>query len=392
MTSLKARRVRLYFASFFLDAAGHGYPLIVSAHAQYALHASPTEMGVLGAITWIVYSAVCLTMGGWSDRKGSMPLIFSGLLLLALVVLPAALLSASIAPFYFTNAGFGLCLALFWPPLQRELSLLSPGDVLWRALGAFNLSWALGAGIGTVLGGPQAYELFGFHKTVGIAIGLVSLACLSLVGPRSREHAARIAGTLEDVDPRTAWLFVRLAWIANFCASFAMGGIHIVFVYVAKQLELAGWWGTAILYAKEAGRLVAFAFLRKHRAWHYSFAWLAGAQLAGGAALVACGFVTSPWLLFLFSAVLGMSSGVAYYSSLFYGLNLRADEGRKSGLHEGILALGVIVGPVACGAVGDAFPKWPGGVLLLPGAVILAGVGLQLIVAQRESPKGLRGG
>lgn len=387
MTSLRARRVRLYLASFFCDGAGHAYPVIISTHAQSALHASPLELGMLGSISMVVYSIVCFAMGGWSDRKGSMPLIWCGLALLALVVLPVALFSTSITPLYFTNAGFGLCLALFWPPLQRELSLLSPGDILWRALGAFNLSWAVGAGIGTVIGGPQAYEQLGFRTAIGITIALVVLSFLSTASRGFHAHATRPPAALDDVDPERAWLFVRLAWIANFCASFAMGGIHIVFVYVAKQLALAGWWGTWILYAKEAGRFVAFAFLRRHPGWHYSLGWLAALQLAGGGALVVCGFVTSPWILLALCFVLGMFSGIAYYSSLYYGLNLRADEGKKSGLHEGILAVGVVLGPLACGASGDIFPGWPGSVLLVPGVVILAGLALELLVVRREARK-----
>jgi hypothetical protein len=52
-------------------------------------------------------------------------------------------------------------------------------------------------------------------------------------------------------------------------------------------------------------------------------------------------------------------------------LNLRSAEGKKSGIHESILALGLCLGPLVCGQAGQTFQGRPGVVLLVPGAVIL---------------------
>ena len=65
------------------------------------------------------------------------------------------------------------------------------------------------------------------------------------------------------------------------------------------------------------------------------------------------------------------------------GLNLRAEEGRKSGLHEGILAMGLALGPLASGVAGELFPAWPGAILAAPGAVILLGLVVMLLLARR---------
>ena len=70
-------------------------------------------------------------------------------------------------------------------------------------------------------------------------------------------------------------------------------------------------------------------------------------------------------------AVAGAYSGLAYYSSIYYGLNLREGEGRKSSLHEGILSLGLSIGPLACGTVGWALPDEPGAIVLFTGVVVL---------------------
>ena len=65
------------------------------------------QIGLLGATWPLVYSVTCLTMGKWSDRVGSMPLLRSALLLLAILVLPLALTSRSLLPLYFVAAGVG---------------------------------------------------------------------------------------------------------------------------------------------------------------------------------------------------------------------------------------------------------------------------------------------
>jgi hypothetical protein len=85
-----------------------------------------------------------------------------GLGLLTLVVTPATLLVGSlgsITGLYFTNAAFGFTLALYWPPLMRELSLLSPGRTLWRTVGAFNICWAIGMALGS-FAGPVFFDTF----------------------------------------------------------------------------------------------------------------------------------------------------------------------------------------------------------------------------------------
>ena len=53
----------------------------------------------------------------------------------------------------------------------------------------------------------------------------------------------------------------------------------------------------------------------------------------------------------------------------------------------GILASGTFLGPLLCGAVGSLSPDWPGGVLLLPGVVIVVCLGLLLLLAAHSSRK-----
>ncbi len=385
MDSLKAKRVQIYVASFFLDMVGHAFPVLASVHAERSLHASSRDLGYLGVVWMSVYSVVCLTTGGWSDRLGSRPLLLGSLGFMGLLLLPALLLTSSLLHLYVAMGLFGVGLAFFWPPLQRQLALFSPGRRLWPALGAFNLSWAVGSVIGTISGGPWVYERLGFSGVLFVLMSFVAGSFLSLVNVRESVPSRAQAVAIDAVDEIRARLFLWLGWIANFCASFAMGGLHIVFAHFATGLELTSFESTAILVSKEAGRLLAFGFLRWFGAWHYSFAWLASVQTLAGSALVIGGFVRSAVGLCALFAVLGLFSGLAYYSSILYSLNLRSDEGKKTGLHEGILAIGVVLGPLVLGETGQQFPSWSGGAACVTGVVLIAGVIVEGIVYALKS-------
>jgi len=382
---LRRRRLQLYLSSFLVDAVGHGYGLVVAKYALSELDASARELGFLGATWPLVYAVTCVTTAQWSDRVGSMPLLRSGLLCLAIVVLPLALCSRSLVPLYFAAAGVGFSLAFFWPPLERQLSILSPGKMLWRSLGAFNIYWAAGAATGTYAALPT-YNRFGFATTIGIYIALILLSLLCSTWRGTHEKSPREHVPLEELAPMKAKLFLHLGWTANFSAAFTFGGIHYIFIYVGEEYHL-GFWVGAIIFAKELGRFTAFVGLRYYCGWHYSLRWLAIVQCVAGIAVISSAFFRSPGLLCLLFFIAGCFIGLAYYSSFFYGLNLRSDEGKRAGIHEGILASGTFLGPLLCGTVGDLYPDWPGAVLLLPGAVILICLAEMLVLAAHTSRK-----
>ena len=52
--------------------------------------------------------------------------------------------------------------------------------------------------------------------------------------------------------------------------------------------------------------------------------------------------------------LIGVSAAFTYFSSLYYGLDRHADKGNKSGWHEGILGLGILLGPLLGGILADS--------------------------------------
>jgi len=380
----RASRIRIYFASLLIDASTYSYSITIGCHAKEKLDADYWQLGTLGAVSALFYSVSCLLTGGLSDRVGSLPLMLASI----------ALLSAGFAGTGFARtfndlllagAFWGASLALFWPAIQRKLSRLSPGRTLWGALGTFNFFWAIGVGAATVAA-PALYASLGLGPSM-IAALVVTLAAVPLLAvpmPEAPAAPAQEPGEGEAVGPARARLFLRLAWIANFTAFFAMVGIMRIFPRISGELgvELGrmGW----VLVPLDLGKIASFALLTRAPFWHYSFRWLFLTQAAAGAGLVAAGFVEAWWLMALLFPLLGALSGLTYFSSIYYGLNLREGEGMKSGLHETVLSGGVCIGPLLCGLVGESFPGHPGAALIFGGLMLFAGLALQSFLYRRS--------
>ena len=80
-------------------------------------------------------------------------------------------------------------------------------------------------------------------------------------------------------------------------------------------------------------------------------------------------------------ALFGACAGMTYLSSVFYGQDGAADRGNKSGFHEMILGLGMLVGPFIGGSLAELFElRTP---FLFAGLVMLFAVGLEFWLLKR---------
>jgi predicted MFS family arabinose efflux permease len=378
-----AGRIRIYLASLLVDASTYSFSIGLACHAEGKLGASYWELGKLGALSAFAYSLGCLLTCGWSDRMGSLPLAFGSLALIGLTFL-GTMLAVTYEHLLLAGAFMGLSLALFWPSIQRKLSLLSPGRTLWAALGVFNVLWAIGVGLGTVAT-PAVYASWGLRWTLFLGLLTALLAgailCARMPEPSSAGPAEPPVG--EEAARDRARLFLRLAWIANFTVFFAMVGVVRIFPRISSQLGIElghmGW----ILVPLDLGKIAAFGFLGRHPFWHYSFRHLALAQGIAGAALILAGLMEAWWLFMVLFPLVGALSGLTYFSSIYYSLNLRESEGKKSGIHEIVLSSGVCFGPLLCGMVAEGFPSRPGAALIFGGLVVLGGLGFQALLHRR---------
>jgi MFS family permease len=284
---------------------------------------------------------------------------------------------------------FGVCFT--WPPLEALVSDGEPPHSLPRTIGIYNVTWAGGAALGYFIGGTL-FEKLGLNSVfvVPTALLLLQLAILRGVDARARS-AARPSAESPASDSRSpvhtppptdrAKLFLRLAWLANPFAYMAINTVIAVIPGLARKHELspmfAGFFCSVWFFA----RLAAFFGLWLWPAWHYRFRWFVTAYGLLIASFMAILLAPTLWLVVLAQITFGMATGLIYYSSLFYSMDVGDTKGEHGGLHEAAIGAGIFGGPAVGAAALHFFPQQPTAGTW--GVSVALGVGLVLVLILR---------
>lgn len=255
---------------------------------------------------------------------------------------------------------WGTCFT--WPSLE---ALVSHGEdragTQWH-VGVYNLVWAGTGALAYFWGGAllDAWGMAALHTVpLGIVLAewvLVELAQRSVPQRPCPDPELQAAAAVAFEDPVDRRRFLQMAWLANPFAYMAIQSLVAVMPGIATRLGLSTTWAGICGSLWCFARLVAFAGLWKWQGWHYRFGWLAGSF----AALVVSFAVllTVPHLVAMLVAqiVFGLALGLIYSSSLFYSMDAGDTKGEHGGIHEAVIGLGNMSGPLV-GAV--ALEWWP---------------------------------
>lgn len=320
------------------------------------LGASPLVLGLIGTVGSLAYALSCTVSGAVSDRVGRKPLAITACLVSATVWLA---MGRAPNPYYLVALAplSGAALAFFWPPAQAwlgELSGASP-QRLNHNLSLFNIAWTIGIMTGPWVAGQTWDYGHLLPFAIGTALGLLGAALLAGIPARAASGAPPPAVKV-SAPPRMVQLFLLLAWVGNWASWYARGTVSTL--YPKLGLDLAhshALIGTLILVLGVA-QLFAFALARFTVRWHYSLGILMAAEVLGLVGMAAGAWVRTPlWFAVAFSAV-GVCAGVTYVSSLTYALHGQAgSRGKRSGLHEAVLGMGAVAGPLVGGVLGEVF-------------------------------------
>ena len=136
--------------------------------------------------------------------------------------------------------------------------------------------------------------------------------------------------------PVSPQAFLKMAWLANPFAYVAINTLFAVMPGVAEKLALSptrvGLFCSVWLF----GRLAAFALLWQWRGWHYRFRWLFVAFLLLIVSLAAILLATQLWLVVLAQVFFGLATGLIYYSSLFYSMDVGRGQQRARRTARGV--------------------------------------------------------
>jgi len=366
----------LYLLGFAMDACaglvGLGVPLLAMG-----IGASYGDLGAIGATGSVAYSLSCFASGSLADRVGYRRLMTLASLGMVLVFC-SYLAVERIWHLYAIALAGGVFHSGFWPPLQAWLGRRRDRRSLLRAVGRFNVSWSLGFLVGPAVAGALYARDSSYVFYVGAVVTGVLL--LGLLLARLSEP------TTVDAAAETATLaasrrFLPVAWVANFATFFANGTVRSLFPKYATDLGVApeplGW----LLALIGLAQAVAFLLVSRTERWQFRLGPLAAAQLLAAAGLWTLALGATPELFAVGLLLQGTLVAATFTSSIFYSLHAEGPGGRRTGIHEGIVGSGFLVGPLAGGLVAEYIgPRTP---YMLASAVILGAVLLQAYLLRR---------
>ena len=363
-----------------------GIYLILAPASAADLTDNNLVIGSCGVIFLSSRVILQLAFGRLSDYVGRKKLIITSLAVFSISLIP--LVAASSIPLLlvsFLLAGLGN--SLFWPVLQAWIGDDVEGASLIRSLGVYNIAFSLGLAVGALVSGYL--QMLSFSAAVSLTLVLIIISfilILSRPAHSSRKLRELSAADNHGISERRDPVFLPIAYAANFASWMGVGVMRFLFVEFAQQRGIPTSRFGAIIFCFYFGMSIFFATLRKFHFWQYRLAPILAAQIIGIFGFSVIGISGSELIfaagLFLFSCTVATT----YFSSLYYGLDGRIDKGTKSGLHETILALGmvaaVIIGSVLAEKISMRAPYF-----LISALVLTSMIAETILFAKKRRPR-----
>lgn len=346
----------------------------------------PRGTMAVGAMHGLVYTVASVYGGKFSEKFGALASLRLGFGGMMLAMLAGGFLLSQ--PGQLISMCFwSLSMCFTWPALEALISEGEDDEGLPRMVGMYNLVWAGTAALGYFVGGA-IYERYGRMSLCLLPAGIHLLQLVMLqwcarganhpaLPPADRsaaQHAPEPAALTQAISPET---FLKLAWLSNPFAYVAITALNTVIPDLALRLKLSpekvGIFCSIWLFT----RLVAFGVLWQWRGWHYRFRYLVIAFVGLVASFLGILLAPQLWVVAVAQVIFGASTGLIYYSSLFYSMDVGEASGEHGGLHEAAIGLGVCAGPAMGAAALQFFPGtsdvgvWAVGGLLVCGLTAL---------------------
>ncbi len=361
---MSPHRRRLGLAGYYLleglNALGTNVFLLgLYFHARIAHGFSDTANLLLAATQGAAYVLATRAGGRFADRAGPDRAIAFGLAGMSL----ATALGWRLGPdwaLFAALALYGASMALTWPALEAAVAR-APGEAsLARRTGLYNVTWSVAGAAGFFAAGglftadPEAVFWVPLAAHALQLAGLAARGDLrhggSVPAPGARQEVPRPPGGPGRAD-RARYLLA--AWVANGLGYFLFGAFSALAPTLGERLGLAPrlaiWLVSSYLFVRSA----AFVLFWRWTGWEYRRGWLTAALALPPAAFAALFATRSTAVALAALALLGVFSGLAYSASLHASLDRGGREGEGGGLHEWVIGLGILLGPLA-GAAGTS--------------------------------------
>jgi len=310
---------------------------------------------LVSALHGFIYTFSAWQCGKFAKRRGCLLSLKIGFLGLTAVMVVAAFLNT----WYLMMAGlacYSVVLLLTWPALESLVSERENQRGVQKMVGIYNCTWAGGAAFAYFTGG-RLYDAFGRGAVFWLPAGMFFTQFLLTLW-LERHHDTVLARTPEPerepvnspdaaamTSPVMPEAFLKMAWLASPFGYVAINTLLAVMPGIANRLDLSptrvGLFCSVWLF----GRVGAFALLWQWNGWHYKFRYmcLAFVMLIGSFTAILLAHVL--WIVVAAQLFFGLATGLIYYSSLFYSMDVGEASSEHGGLHEAFIGMGICIGP-----------------------------------------------
>jgi hypothetical protein len=270
----------------------------------------------------------------------------------------------------------GLLEGCKWPIIESYVAAGLGAEEQLRAVGRFNVSWALAVPLALGLAGPliaSGYPAALF--ALAAAMNVLALAlCRRLPARAPHIEASHPSRPLSGVVERYRGLLGSSRWsmLSSYALMFLLAPLMPeVFRRLGLGVERATFWASCL----DAVRVLTFALLAILPAWHGRVMPLVACALGLPLGFAAIIFGTSLPMVVFGEIVFGVLAGTTYYAALYYALVVKNASVDAGGTHEGLIGLGLVLGPLvglSGHAVASAGGTYHTGLLLAAFPLVLA--------------------
>ena len=345
----------------------------------------------VSALYGFVYMLAAWQCGRFAQRRGFIASLKVGFGGLAVMMTIGALLH-TIVGVLCVLVGYTIMLLFTWPALEALVSENETQAGVQHNVGVYNCTWATAAAAAYFVGGGL-YDSLGHAAVFWVPAGIFALefVCVIWLGKRVSEaakwepvvgrqvsrpeekHQPEAVALQQKVPPKT---FLKMAWLANPFAYVAINTVIAVMPGVGERLALSptrvGLFCSVWMFA----RLGAFALMWQWNGWHYRFRWLLAAFVSLIGSFMLLLLSSQLWLVVLAQLFFGFATGLIYYSSLFYSMDVGGEsQAEHGGLHEAAIGAGIFAGPAVGAAALQFLPAQSDTGVFAVSILLLCGLG-----------------
>lgn len=293
----------------------------------------------------VVYIAGALGSHPVAMRVGEKPMAL-GLSAGAVLLGVALTLSPTVVAVLIAVPLIALMYGGAWPVYQSYLAAGLTGRDVRRAMGRYNLTWAVAVPLGVAASGPlisgSPRLLFLVAAGSTLVVMLLALTLSKRPAHLPHDHPDRPPAA-ERAKLRRHLVSMRWTMMGSFTLLFLI--TPMLPEILRDRLGLGLIAATAMAASIDTARLGAFLWMQWTSRWHGSAAVVIAATLATPMGFYAVLLSGELGVVLIGAMLFGAANGVVYFAGLYYAMELQNASVDAGGKHEGLVGVSLSLGP-----------------------------------------------